>query len=118
MQNSKAEKYKVHNDKDYFQKAILYTSSRTEINQELIEKDYYCSLLLDYLFGNEDTQLVFKGGTCISKVYTDFYRMSEDLDFVISVSPGLSRSVRRSLIVPIRQNFDKLLAQYNCLNWK
>jgi len=108
----------VNNDKDYFQKAILYTSSRTEINQELIEKDYYCSLLLDYLFGNEDTQLVFKGGTCISKVYTDFYRMSEDLDFVISVSPGLSRSVRRSLIVPIRQNFDKLLAQYNCLNWK
>ncbi len=108
----------MNNDKDYFQKAILYTSSRTEINQELIEKDYYCSLLLDYLFGNEDTQLVFKGGTCISKVYTDFYRMSEDLDFVISVSPGLSRSVRRSLIVPIRQNFDKLLAQYNCLNWK
>ena len=118
MQDSKAEKYKIHNDKDYFQKAISYTSSRSEINQELIEKDYYCSLLLDYLFGNEDTQLVFKGGTCISKVYTDFYRMSEDLDFVISVSPGLSKSVRRSLIVPIRQNFDKLLARYNCLNWK
>ncbi|MCK4359050.1 MAG: nucleotidyl transferase AbiEii/AbiGii toxin family protein [Candidatus Cloacimonetes bacterium] len=118
MQSNKTEKYKVHNDKEYFQKAIYYTSSRTEINQELIEKDYYCSLLLDYLFGNEDTQLVFKGGTCISKVYTDFYRMSEDLDFMISVSTGLSKNTRKGLICPIRQDFDKLLARYNCLNWK
>lgn len=109
---------RVNNDKDYFQKAISYTSSRTEINQELIEKDYYCSLLLDYLFGNEDTQLVFKGGTCISKVYADFYRMSEDLDFMISVSPKLSRNVRKNLIAPIRKDFGNLTDYYNCLNWK
>ena len=60
----------------------------------LIEKDYYCSLILNYFF-NGDTSLVFKGGTCLSKVYVDFYRLSEDLDLIITVSfvamylPGL-----------------------------
>ncbi len=29
--------------------------------------------------------VVFKGGTCLSKVHADFFRLSEDLDFAVSV---------------------------------
>ncbi|RLD10608.1 MAG: hypothetical protein DRI44_05675 [Chlamydiae bacterium] len=33
--------------------------------------------MLNYFFSFDNTALVFKGGTCLSKVYTDFYRMSK-----------------------------------------
>ena len=38
--------------------------------------------------------LVFKGGTCLAKIYADFYRLSEDLDFVIPMPTDARRSVR------------------------
>ena len=49
--------------------------------------------------------LVFKGGTCLSKVYTDFYRLSEDLDFVIPTSCESGRSLRRQKIDPVKNRF-------------
>ena len=69
---------------ELFREALGYTEASTGFQASMIEKDYYCSLILDRLF-DADTDLVFKGGTCLSKVYTDFYRMSEDLDFVLPV---------------------------------
>jgi len=45
---------------------------------ELIEKDFYLNVLLSKL-NLED--YVFKGGTCLAKVYLDYFRFSEDLDF-------------------------------------
>jgi predicted nucleotidyltransferase component of viral defense system len=44
-------------------------------------------VLLEYLAA-VDEALVFKGGTCLAKVYADFYRLSEDLDFVIPMATG------------------------------
>jgi len=50
---------------------------------DVIEKDYHLhSLLLEiskdpYLKGN----LAFKGGTCLVKAYSGYYRFSEDIDF-------------------------------------
>ena len=72
-------------DPDIFREALAHSEAATGFTATLIEKDYYCSLILQYLFGRE-TSLVFKGGTCLSKIYADFYRLSEDLDFVISVN--------------------------------
>ena len=36
--------------------------------------------------------LVFKGGTCLSKVHADFYRLSEDLDLIIPVNDHIDIS--------------------------
>lgn len=44
---------------------------------ELLEKDFYLSLLLSKLNLKE---YAFKGGTCLAKVYLDYFRFSEDLD--------------------------------------
>ncbi len=50
---------------------------------DIIEKDYHLHRLLkrmslhDYFKEN----LVFKGGTCLVKAYTGYFRFSEDLDF-------------------------------------
>lgn len=97
----------VHEDGDLFREAVLYTASITGFNPELVEKDYFCSLLLSYLYSDE-SPLVFKGGTCLSKVYGGFYRLSEDLDFMISTPSGSSRSLRRRSIEPLKRTVERL----------
>lgn len=46
------------------------------------EKDYLLDLLLFLISRNTKDELVFKGGTCLSKIY-GLDRFSEDLDFTI-----------------------------------
>src|SRR3990167_11233502 len=50
-----------------------------------IEKDYILGLILSCLYRHpliKDTW-VFKGGTCLKKIYFEDYRSSEDLDFTL-----------------------------------
>ncbi|MFA5246530.1 MAG: nucleotidyl transferase AbiEii/AbiGii toxin family protein [Candidatus Micrarchaeia archaeon] len=49
----------------------------------VIEKDYALTWSLKAVYANPKLSkyLVFKGGTCLSKVYAGMYRLSEDLDF-------------------------------------
>ena len=39
----------IHKDDDSFGKALGSTSTKTKFSGILIEKDYYCTLLLEYL---------------------------------------------------------------------
>lgn len=91
-----------HEDKDLFSAALDYTGKISGFSSRLVEKDYYCSVLLEYFYKNPSSPLLFKGGTCLSKIYTDFYRLSEDLDFVISVKVGDTRIARRKKITPVK----------------
>src|SRR6266571_4802543 len=84
---------RFHQDVAIFRQAVSITQLRTGFAERLIEKDYFCSVLLEYLAAVEEA-LVFKGGTCMAKVYADFYRLSEDLDFVIPMATGARRADR------------------------
>jgi len=93
-----------HGEQRRFRAALTRTAIATGFSERLIEKDYYCSLLLkdlQVLFGQG---LVFKGGTCLSKVHTEFLRLSEDLDFGISLGPQASRSERRRAVEPTKNH--------------
>ena len=94
-------------DRDIFREALAHSEATTGFTATLIEKDYYCSLILQYFFDG-DTSLVFKGGTCLSKVYADFYRLSEDLDLIIPATADTSRNQRRAEMEPVKRIFDKL----------
>lgn len=96
----------LHQDPDFFREAVLYTAGRTGLSAALVEKDYYCTVLLDYLYQDETTPLVFKGGTSLSKIYADFHRLSEDLDFAISVPFASPRPARRQRIEPIKKQIE------------
>src|SRR3972149_9535541 len=102
MQTQNYSPITVHEDGDFFREAILYTANMTGLNSQLVEKDYFCSVLLSFLYSDESS-LVFKGGTCFSKVYGGFYRLSEDLDFMISTPSDSSRSLRRKTIEPLKK---------------
>ena len=118
MIRSKESEFEIHKDPIYFREAVISNAQQSGFLPNLIEKDYYCSLILNYLFQDDDTNLVFKGGTCLSKVYANFYRMSEDLDFVIPVEQGNPRTLRRRLIKPIKQQLKELQEDYPFLQLK
>jgi predicted nucleotidyltransferase component of viral defense system len=87
------------------------TESETGFSERLIEKDYYCSVLLkdmEALFGQG---IVFKGGTCLSKVHADFFRLSEDLDFGISLTPNASHGTRRKAAGPVKTHLADIAAR-------
>ena len=86
-----------HENKMQFIEAVRETARTSGFSEVLIEKDYYCSLILKGIFQSKDCNLIFKGGTLLNKVHAGFYRLSEDLDFSIDVKPKFSRKKRRAL---------------------
>lgn len=79
---SKAESSVIdaHEDVELFRAAVQFTAAESGFVPRLIEKDYFCTVLLDYLSRSAGNGLVFKGGTCLAKVHSELYRLSEDLD--------------------------------------
>ena len=80
-------------DPTLFREAIRFTAAETGFSPRLIEKDYFCSVVLEHLAAG-DKELIFKGGTCLAKVHAAFYRLSEDLDFSISTPINSTRASR------------------------
>lgn len=95
-----------HEVPELFEAALRLTEARTGFSRRLVEKDYYCSLVLANLAAVEG--LVFKGGTCLAKVHAAFYRLSEDLDFVIPTPTDASRAERRARTGTLKARVAKL----------
>ena len=69
----------LHEERESFAEVLAVTSDRYGISGEIIEKDYYVSMLLKALHEVE-TGFVFRGGTSLSKCYQIIERFSEDID--------------------------------------
>jgi hypothetical protein len=67
---------------------IRETAARRGLLPVMVEKDFWVSWTLAVLFAHPEfgKQLVFKGGTSLSKVFGVIERFSEDID--LSVSPS------------------------------
>ena len=96
MDSSDSADMRLHEDVELFREVVTFTAAQTRFAPRVIEKDYFCSLLIAHLTAAE-RKLVFKGGTCLAKVHADFYRLSEDLDWLISTPADATRSHRSSL---------------------
>lgn len=103
----------LHSNKDEFLKILGRASAQTGFPLRLLEKDYYITVVLSGI--NElSNNLVFKGGTCFSKIYYSYYRLSEDLDFTLKLSTdNATRSVRRNAIKPIKEVIRPFLKRLN-----
>jgi hypothetical protein len=107
MNRHKSEIARLQEDPDFFRAAVNFTARRTAFAARLIEKDYFCSVLLEFLASASEA-LVFKGGTCLAKVYAEFYRLSEDLDFVISTPIQAKRAERSKKAATLKQAMAEL----------
>ena len=67
---------------------IRETAAQRGLLAVMVEKDFWVSWTLAVLFAHPEfgNQLVFKGGTSLSKVFGVIERFSEDID--LSVSPA------------------------------
>jgi len=72
----------------------------TSLPAGVLEKDLHLTEALRYLSAADttDLQLVFCGGTCLSKAHGIIERMSEDLDFKIIVPEGLTGNAKKKLL--------------------
>lgn len=75
---------KLHTEKEVFKETIeLFLEHNAEILPAIVEKDYFVSLLLKRIAQIENVNIVFKGGTSLSKCYGLIKRFSEDIDIAI-----------------------------------
>ncbi len=102
----------LHKNKDEFLRILGRTSAQTSFPLRLLEKDYYITLVLSVI-KDLSTDLIFKGGTCLSKIYYSYHRLSEDLDFTLKLPTNNStRTVRRNAIKPIKESINLLLNKF------
>ena len=61
------------------------TANKMGINDAIVEKDYWVCFTLDYLFHRSPWKenIVFKGGTSLSKAFNLISRFSEDIDLIL-----------------------------------
>ena len=86
----------LHNDRELFKQIILLTSETTGIDSGIIEKDYYVTMFLKALVERQP-QIIFKGGTSLSKCYKLIKRFSEDIDLNLECETRLTEGQRRHL---------------------
>ena len=102
----------LHDDKSNFIQILENTAAQTGFPLLLLEKDYYLTLLLSNL-NSISENLVFKGGTCLNKVYYSYYRLSEDLDFtMILPAAKTTRTDGRKIIKPIKKSLPAYADSY------
>ncbi|AJM71512.1 nucleotidyl transferase AbiEii/AbiGii toxin family protein [Mycoplasma yeatsii] len=77
-------KFYMGSNKD-LNEIIKLTSNKIGIDRAIIEKDYWVSFLLDYIFNENkySKSFTFKGGTSLSKCFNVIKRFSEDIDLIL-----------------------------------
>ncbi len=86
----------LHNDRETFEQVILKVASETGIEPGIIEKDYYVTLFLKRIVQLQPN-IIFKGGTSLSKCYKVINRFSEDIDLNIDTENKPTEGQRKKL---------------------
>lgn len=114
----------LHKDKDKFDIAIKTASRYFNVAPAIIEKDYYVTLILLKLT-ERVPNLLFKGGTSLSKCYKIIDRFSEDIDITLDSehqSQGNRKKIKQTIIEICKELSVNLLNEdetrsrrnYNC----
>ena len=97
---------RLHKEKELFEQVVLGTSEWKQVPPAIIEKDYYVTLVLGELT-KRVPELIFKGGTSLSKCYKLIERFSEDIDITISSEPTNSKKQNlKKAIVEICKEYE------------
>src|SRR3990167_4165853 len=93
-------------------KVFKRISDKYKFFDRLIEKDYHLTRILHEVSKRQIKDLVFKGGTCLNKCYLNFYRLSEDLDFVYNKDVKiLSKNQVRKKLSEIKKEFFEIIGK-------
>lgn len=98
----------LHENPDVFEELILATASELRIPTSVVEKDYFVTIILKLLTSRIEN-IVFKGGTSLTKGYQLLERFSEDIDLTFDANIGKpSESTKKKLKQIIISTFEEL----------
>lgn len=116
----------LHHDKEAFEELIIGAANELAIPTNVIEKDYYVTITLKAL-SEKLEDLVFKGGTSLTKCYQLLDRFSEDIDLSYTAESGIpgdsrKRQLKKAIVSTMEEfnfpinNLDKTRSRrhYNC----
>lgn len=89
----------LHDEKILFSDILEECSYETGISKAIIEKDYYVTLLLKEIV-KKCPDIIFKGGTSLSKCYRIIRRFSEDIDLGLDVgkaTQGMKKKLKNNI---------------------
>ena len=89
---------RLHEDKEAFSDLVQAAAESIGLPQVHVEKDYWVTMALKYLAESDHfNEVVFKGGTSLSKGYRLISRFSEDIDLAI-FSGDAGKNKRKKLL--------------------
>lgn len=99
----------LHNHED-FSFFIQEVSKQVGLETFIVEKDYWVSFILKNLMKSEFAdEIVFKGGTCLSKAYNLIERFSEDVDLLMLETENTqSKTQKEKRLIAIREFVNSL----------
>ena len=75
---------KLHEDKIVFQQAIRLTAERMQIADIYVEKDYWVCYALQLIYKSAvKDDVIFKGGTALSKCYNIIERLAHRINALV-----------------------------------
>lgn len=103
---------KLHLNKELFNDAIRITAQQMDIQPIYVEKDYWVTLVLHTLYHSAvKDEVIFKGGTSLSKCFGLINRFSEDIDLVVLRDEGDSGNKLTNKIKKISTLVSELLPE-------
>ena len=89
----------LHTDEEAFREAVRATAGALGMQETFVEKDYWVTWMLRNLADSEWAgQVVFKGGTSLSKAYRLVERFSEDVDLALIRPAGATPAALKRLL--------------------
>ena len=99
---------KLHLDQPAFETLLLNESESSGIRADILEKDYFVTLILNELANKQDQAFAyFKGGTALYKAIGSIRRFSEDIDLTVSIE-GCTNSQAKKRV-------ERATLEYSCL---
>ena len=105
---------KLHENRKLFKELILAVANKKEMSEVFVEKDYLISYVLFRLSKSKYVnQVVFKGGTSLSKGYNLIDRFSEDVDIAVINENGKTNNAIKTLIRSVEKDITHGLGEIN-----
>ena len=89
---------RLHTDADAFSAILELINESTDIRLDVLEKDYYVTLMLKELSEwQSELPVYFKGGTALYKALDSLRRFSEDIDLTVCIDGCSNSQAKRRL---------------------
>lgn len=102
--------YTLHHDTEAFRTLITQISLEQSIAPEIIEKDYYVTLILQEIAEKQkEYEVFFKGGTALYKALKSINRFSEDIDLTFNDQKFESTTAKKRALKMVTSKYSSSL---------